>query len=370
MYNILSQINVIKPDSTHVENIAKVKSQFSMLSMEDLITKLANGAVDLMIKIVIAVVVFYIGKFIINRIHRFIRAIMVRRQVDKSLTTFILSLLKIALLFILIVIVIGILGIETSSFIAIFASAGVAIGLALSGTLQNFAGGVLILILKPYKVGDFIEVQTYTGTVKEILIFNTIINTPDNKSIIIPNGGLSTGTINNYSKEEYRRVDWKISIAYGDDYEKAKNLILRIISQESRIVKKYIDDDKKKHYHNTLPIEVNTVSQESTKMAVGEKTGLWNKIFHHKSKIKAKAEEWQQAKALEQQAKEHKVDCSPFVALGALANSSVDIVVRAWTRSESYWNVYYAINERIYNEFPKEGLNFPFPQMDVRVIKD
>ena len=154
------------------------------------------------VKIAIALAVFFIGKWIINRIYHFISKAFIRRNVELSLRTFLLSLIRIILMLILIVIVIGILGINTSSFLAIFASAGLAIGMALSGTLQNFAGGVMILLFKPYKVGDFIEAQGYSGTVKEIQIFNTILNTPDNKTIIIPNGGLSTGSLNNYSKRD------------------------------------------------------------------------------------------------------------------------------------------------------------------------
>ena len=192
----------------------EVKSSTSMLpslSFDEIIQKLISGAIDIGMRILVAIIVFYIGKLIINKIHAIVRTILVKHSIEKSLATFVLSVVKITLLFVLIVSVIGILGIETSSFIAIFASAGVAIGMALSGTLQNFAGGVLILFIKPYKVGDYIEFGNYQGTVKEIQIFNTVLNTPDNKSIIIPNGGLSTGTINNYSKEEYRRISWDIA---------------------------------------------------------------------------------------------------------------------------------------------------------------
>ena len=192
--------------------------------MEQAISAILHGAV----KIAIALAVFFIGKWIINRIYHFISKAFIRRNVELSLRTFLLSLIRIILMLILIVIVIGILGINTSSFLAIFASAGLAIGMALSGTLQNFAGGVMILLFKPYKVGDFIEAQGYSGTVKEIQIFNTILNTPDNKTIIIPNGGLSTGSLNNYSKEGRRRVDWKIGIAYGDDFDTARKAILEL----------------------------------------------------------------------------------------------------------------------------------------------
>ena len=214
------------------------------LPIEQVVDKLVSRAVDLVLRLVIAIVVFYLGKLIINKIYKSVNKILHRRQVDRSLATFVLSLVKIVMLFILIIISISILGIETSSFIALFASAGVAVGMALSGTLQNFAGGVLILLLKPYKVGDFIEFQGFTGKVKEIQIFNTILNTGDNKWISIPNGGLSTGSINNYSREDYRRIDWTISIAYGDDYEVAKREILRIVNEDDRIVKKYIEDDR------------------------------------------------------------------------------------------------------------------------------
>ncbi len=207
------------------------------LSLDDAISTIANGIVQFSFKLVIAVLVFYIGKFIIRKIYGLIHSIMVNRKVDASLTTFVLSLVNMLLFFILIITIVGILGIETSSFIAIFASAGVAIGMALSGTLQNFAGGVLILILKPYKVGDLIEVQGFTGTVKEIQIFNTVINTADNKQIIIPNGGLSTGTINNYSKEDYRRVDWKVGLSYGNDSAKAKQVILDMLGEEDTVIK-------------------------------------------------------------------------------------------------------------------------------------
>lgn len=207
------------------------------LGFDDAISSIANGIVHFSFKVLIAILVFYVGKFIIKKIYGLVSSIMEKRKVDASLTTFVLSLVNMLLFFILIITIVGILGIETSSFIAIFASAGVAIGMALSGTLQNFAGGVLILLIKPYKVGDLIEVQGFTGTVKEIQIFNTVINTADNKQIIIPNGGLSTGTINNYSKEDYRRVEWKVGLSYGNDVAQAKDVILGMLGEEETVVK-------------------------------------------------------------------------------------------------------------------------------------
>lgn len=209
---------------------------FSGLSLEDIISDMAGGLVDFAFKLIIAILVFYAGRFIIRRLYGFTNKIMHKRHIDPSLTTFVLSLINMVLYFILIITVIGILGLETSSFLAIFASAGVAIGMALSGTLQNFAGGVLILLLKPYKVGDYIETQGYAGTVKAIQIFHTVINTPDNKSIILPNGGLSTGSINNFSMESVRRVDLTICLAYDTDFDAAREAMLEIAKSDKRVL--------------------------------------------------------------------------------------------------------------------------------------
>ena len=217
--------------------IAKVIEMFKNISFQDAMSKLANMLVSFGFKLVIAIVVFYIGRFIIRKINQLLTNVFDKRHVDLSLKTFMLSFTKILLYFILVVTIIGILGIETSSFLALFASAGVAIGMALSGTLQNFAGGVLILILKPYKVGDYIEAQGFAGTVKEVLMFNTVITTPDNKTIMIPNGVLSTGSINNYSVQPMRRVDWSLSIQYGDDFEIASAAIKEILNSDGRVVK-------------------------------------------------------------------------------------------------------------------------------------
>lgn len=342
-------------------------SKLSSLSFDEIIQKLVDGAVDIGMRILIAIVVFYIGKLIINKIHTIVKNVMIKHSLDKSLTTFVLSLVKITLLFVLIVSVIGILGIETSSFIAIFASAGVAIGMALSGTLQNFAGGVLILFIKPYKIGDYIEFGNYQGTVKEIQIFNTILNTPDNKSIIIPNGGLSTGTINNYSKEEYRRLSWDISISYGDDVDVARKVALDILRADDRVVIKYREDDREMR-QNRNELAKDEKIQEIVNKIEHKKTWI-KRIFSRKSKIQADVEKWKEAQAEKIEAKIPKVDCSPSVFLTSLADSSIVVTIRAWTRSEFYWSVLYDVNEKIYKEFPKNGLSFPFPQMDIHVTQ-
>ena len=209
----------------------------SNVSLDVFLTKMIDLGISVGSKILLAIVVFLVGRWIVRRLNKLLAKILEKRHVEASLSTFVKSLVNITLTLLLIIVVIGVLGIETSSFIALFASAGVAIGMALSGTLQNFAGGVMILLFKPFKVGDTIEAQGQSGTVREIQIFNTILATPDNKIIIIPNGGLSTGLMKNYSREGTRRVDWEFGIAYGDDYTKAKAVIARLLDADGRVLK-------------------------------------------------------------------------------------------------------------------------------------
>ena len=209
----------------------------SNVSLDVFVTKMIDLGISVGSKILLAIVVFIVGRWIVRRLNKLLAKILEKRQVEASLSTFVKSLVNITLTLLLIIVVIGVLGIETSSFIALFASAGVAIGMALSGTLQNFAGGVMILLFKPFKVGDTIEAQGQSGTAREIQIFNTILATPDNKIIIIPNGGLSTGLMKNYSREATRRVDWEFGIAYGDDYTKAKAVIARLLDADGRVLK-------------------------------------------------------------------------------------------------------------------------------------
>ena len=199
--------------------------------------KLVDLSTTLGSKLLAAIFILLIGRWIIRRLKKLINNLLEKRQVEASLATFTRSLINITLNFLLVLMLVGTLGVETSSIIALFASIGVGIGMALSGTLQNFAGGIMILLFKPFKVGDFIEAQGQSGTVKEIQIFNTILTTPDNKIIIIPNGGLSTGITQNYSKEALRRVDWQFGIAYGDSYNKAQEVIARLLNADNRILK-------------------------------------------------------------------------------------------------------------------------------------
>lgn len=271
----------------------------STLSWDVFLSKVIDLGTAFGSRIIGAIIILIVGSWLIRRLNRLIVSILEKRHVEASLASFIKSLVRITLNFLLVIILISKLGIETSSFIALFASAGVAIGMALSGTLQNFAGGVMILLFKPFKVGDVIEAQGQCGSVKEIQIFNTLVTTPDNKIIIIPNGGLSTGITKNYSKEPTRRVDWEFGIAYGDDYDQAKTVLEKLIAADERILK----------------------------------------------------------------------DPAHFIALTSLGASSVNIVVRAWVNAADYWGVFFDMNEKVYKTFSREGLNIPFPQMDVHLIK-
>ncbi|MDE6329600.1 MAG: mechanosensitive ion channel [Muribaculaceae bacterium] len=343
------------------------------LSLDDALSQIANSMINFSFKLLIAIFVFYVGKFIIGKLYKVVRNLMINRRIDPSLTTFVLSLIRMVLYFILIVTIIGILGLETSSFLAIFASAGVAIGMALSGTLQNFAGGVLILLLKPYKVGDYIEASGYAGTVKEIQIFHTIINTPDNKSIIIPNGGLSTGTINNFSSENYRRVDWTVSLSYDTDFRAAAAAIKEILLADDRVVVQYIEDDIEKRQLAGLrdtpaSAEDLAIERENAEEGVPEVPKSWfGRLFesrHHKQRrLHDRIAGGMKISPIPAQ----RVDRSPFVGLNEMADSSINLTVRAWTHSSNYWPLYFDMNEAFYTTLPQRGFSFPFPQLDVHL---
>ncbi|MDA0193814.1 MAG: mechanosensitive ion channel [Bacteroidetes bacterium] len=186
-------------------------------------------------KLALALVTLIIGMIVIGSSVKMLRKQLSKRASDVSLVTFLCSLLSVVLKALLLISVASMVGIETTSFIAVLGAAGLAVGLALQGSLANFAGGVLILLFKPYKVGDFIDAQSHTGTVSEIQIFNTVLKTPDNKTIIIPNGSLSNGSVTNFTTEPNRRVDMTFGISYGDDIDKAKNTVMELAKADNRI---------------------------------------------------------------------------------------------------------------------------------------
>ncbi|GAA6172668.1 mechanosensitive ion channel [Colwellia sp. KU-HH00111] len=270
------------------------------MNTEDIINQATEMTLHYGPKLVGAIAVWIIGGWIVKAIGKGAEKALSKGGTDPSLMPFLTGIINGLLKVMLVITVLGMLGIEMTSFIAILGAAGLAVGMALSGTLQNFAGGVMILIFKPFKIGDVIDAQGYTGKVSEIQIFNTIMKTPDNKTIIIPNGGLSTSSMINYSTEATRRVDWTIGIGYGDDADKARAVIQRLCDEDARILK----------------------------------------------------------------------DPELFIAVSELADSSVNFAVRAWVNAADYWGVYFDLNEKVYKTFESEGLNIPFPQMDVHVHKD
>lgn len=207
------------------------------MEIENWTTKGIELATEYGLKIIGAIVIWVIGSWIIKKLVRGTRTVMTKRDFDESLQKFLLNLISWLLKILLILAILSQLGVETTSFAAILAAAGLAIGMALQGSLGNFAGGVLIMIFKPFKIGDFIEAQGETGTVKEIEIFTTKLTTPDNKEIIIPNGSLSNGNITNYSTEDTRRVDVTFGVGYESDIKKTKEVILSVVEANPSILK-------------------------------------------------------------------------------------------------------------------------------------
>lgn len=245
--------------------------------------------------ILLAIVIFVVGRFLINIINRLISKALDKRKVEPTIQTFLKSFTNILLTILLIISVVSALGVNTTSFAALLASAGVAVGMALSGNLQNLAGGLILLLFKPYKVGDYIDAQGVSGTVKAIQIFHTILTTPDNKEIYIPNGSLSSGSITNYSKNDLRRVDMSIGVEYGTDVEKVRKTIQSIFDTDERILK----------------------------------------------------------------------DPAPFVELAQLADSSINFTIRMWVENSNYWGVHFDMTRKIYEEFNRQNIGFPFPQIQI-----
>lgn len=285
---------------THLLQAATPEIPKSLSQLDIVIQNLIDSGISAGKHIIAAVVIFIVGRFLIKLINRLVASILQRRHIEISVQTFLSSLVNIILTILLIITVIGALGVNTTSFAALIASAGVAIGMALSGNLQNFAGGLIILLFKPYRVGDFIDVCGVQGTVSAVQIFHTILLTPDNKAVYLPNGSTSSSTITNYSREDKRRIEWTFGIDYGEDVGRARTAILSVITADARILN----------------------------------------------------------------------EPAPFVAVGGLSDSSVDIIVRVWVPTEEYWNVYYDMHQRVYETFNEQKINFPYPQQTVHLVQD
>ena len=282
--------------------VNKAVDEVSISRIDMLLDKLLALSLTADKRILVAVLIYIAGRFVIKIINRVVSAMLGRRHVDVGVQSFLRSLVHILLTILLIISVISALGINTTSFAALLASAGVAVGMALSGNLQNFAGGLVILLFKPYRVGDLIEAQGTLGRVREIQIFHTILTTYDNKVVYIPNGSLSTSVVVNHSREDTRRVQWIIGVDYGQNIDAVRQKVLALFASDPRILQ----------------------SPDARK---------------------------------------------PFVGVEALADSSVNLVVRVWVNTDDYWPVFYQGQQQLYDMFNREGINIPYPQQVVHVAK-
>jgi small conductance mechanosensitive channel len=278
-----------------VEKTSGVIEAVSGGNIDSLVKQLMTMGVEVGKSILLAIAIYVAGKFIIKISNRLVRQMLERKGVDATIQSFVKSFVNILLNVLLIITVISALGVNTTSFAALLASVGVAAGMALSGNLQNLAGGLIILLFKPFKVGDFIEAQGIMGKVKEIQIIHTILLTMDNKEVYLPNGSLSSGSISNYNKTGTRRVDFTVSVEYGTDAEKVMSALKDIADSDERVLK----------------------------------------------------------------------DPEPFYALSALADSSVNFTFRVWVKDTDYWDVFFELNKKIYENFNRQGIKFPFPQLQI-----
>lgn len=228
--------NLILPDSLQKAHLTNAVTKIFSTDYNELFNNLLQQALWIALKIVLAIAIYYVGKLITSWILRIMDRAFTRREVEASLRTFLRSMVKVVMTILVVLAAIQTLGINTTSFLAIFASAGLAVGMALSGTLQNFAGGVIILLLRPYRVGDYITAQGQSGTVRAIGLFSTQLSTSDNRTIYVPNSSISTDIVDNYSQPTTRRVDWNITISYGDDIDVARQAILEILNSDSRVL--------------------------------------------------------------------------------------------------------------------------------------
>lgn len=278
------------------------------------------------IKVLAALLIFVIGIFLIRWVKSILKRMFDRRKTEPTIASFVSSFVSISMTVLLIVLSVGALGVNTTALAALLAAGGMAIGMALSGTVQNFAGGLMLLAFKPFKAGDFIEAQGVTGKVIEVNITATKVLTPDNRVVILPNGALSNGIINNYNGRPLRRVEWSVSVSYGVDAAQCKEAILAIVNSDSRVLQ--ADTDMKQLYKelNISAYQLSTVNYRMDAIP------------------------------------------APFVALKSLNENDITFLVRAWVRADDYWGVFFDLQERFYTELPPQGFTFAYPHVDVTMV--
>ncbi len=247
------------------------------------------------LKIVAAILFFIVGKWVVNKITQLVKRVMDKSKIDKTLVEFAESVVYFLLLVVVVLGSLSIVGINTTSFVAILGAAGLAVGLALQGSFSNIGAAVLIIVFRPFKVGDFVEAGGATGTVEDVSLFSTTIAPLDNRTIIVPNSKIIGGNITNFSQKENRRVDHVFGIGYGDDLKLAKEILMDMMVNDERVLQ----------------------------------------------------------------------EPAPFVAVSELGDSSVNLITRAWVKSEDYWDVYFEQVEKVKLAFDEKGISIPYPQMDV-----
>lgn len=275
------------------------------------------------LKVLAALLIFIIGIFLIRWVKHLLKRMFDRRNTEPTIASFVTSFTSISMTVLLVVISVSTLGVDTTSLAALLAAGGLAIGMALSGTVQNFAGGLMLLAFKPFKAGDLIEAQGVTGKVVEVHITSTKILTLDNRVVILPNGALSNGVINNYNGRPLRRVEWLVSVSYGVDAAKCKQAILAILNSDERILQADTDMEKLYKELNISSFQLSTVNYRMDAIP------------------------------------------APFVALQKLNASDITFVVRAWVRADDYWDVFFALQERFYTELPPQGFTFAYPHIEI-----
>ena len=269
-------------------------------SIESIVSSLGQMAVDFGVKIIAAILILVFGIWLGNRITLGLKKFMEKKKVEGTLQSFLLSFINIVLKVFVFIIVLTTVGVQMTSIIAVLGAASLAIGMALSGTLQNFAGGMVILMFKPFKVGDVIEISTgQSGVVKKIMIFTTEIRTFDNEIIFVPNSLLSNNMITNLSRGDIRRTDVSVGVSYGTDVEKVRKILTKLLQKNEKII------------------------QEKT----------------------------------------------PEIFVSSLADSSVVLTLRYWTKYTDALAVKSELLEKVYNELPKNKIDFPFQQFDIRILK-
>lgn len=316
-----AQTKMLPPDSVRAG--ARQMIEYAKSDPQGFWSVVGDTVLHFAIKVLIAFVIYLIGIWLIRIVKKGLKRVFDRKQTEPTIASFITSFVSISMTVLLIVVTVSTLGVNTTSLAALLAAGGMAVGMALSGTLQNFAGGLMILAFKPFKAGDFIEAQGHMGKVIEVNITATKILTTDNRVVILPNGALSNGTINNYSGRPMRRVEWNVSVSYGVDSAACKQAILDIVNSDERVLK--ADTNMKALYKqlNISAYQLNTVNYRMEAIP------------------------------------------APFVGLKSLNSNDITFVVRAWVKADDYWDVFFDLQERFYTELPPQGFTFAYPHIEI-----